>query len=73
MKPNMGTADRAVRILVAILIAFLYFTGRISGVLAAILGVIAVAFIVTSFAGRCPGYLPFGFSTRKEPPTSSAG
>jgi hypothetical protein len=73
MKPNMGTADRAVRILVAIVIAFLYFTGRISGVLAAILGVIAVAFIVTSFAGRCPGYLPFGFSTRKEPPTSSAG
>jgi hypothetical protein len=73
MKPNMGTADRAVRILIALAIAFLYFTGRISGTVAIILAVIAVAFILTSFAGRCPGYLPFGFSTRKEPPTSSAG
>jgi hypothetical protein len=73
MKPNMGTVDRVVRILVAIAIAFLYFTGRISGTVAAILGVIAVVFVITSFAGRCPGYLPFGFSTRKEPPASSAG
>lgn len=73
MTPNMGTADRVVRILVAVVIAFLYFTGRISGILAAVLGVIAVVFVLTSFAARCPGYLPFGLSTRKEPPTSSAG
>jgi DUF2892 family protein len=28
---NMGTADRAIRTLVAVAIAVLYFTGRISG------------------------------------------
>ena len=69
----MGTADRIARILIAAAIAFLYFTGRISGTLAIVLGVIAVAFIVTSFAGRCPAYVPFGLSTRKKSPTSSAG
>ena len=73
MKPNMGTVDRVVRILVAVAIAFLYFTGRISGTVAVVLGLIAVVFVVTSFAARCPGYLPLGISTRKEPPTSRAG
>jgi hypothetical protein len=67
MQPNMGTADRAVRILVAVAIAILYFTGRISGGLAAVLGVVAVAFVLTSLVGRCPAYMPFGFSTCKRP------
>jgi hypothetical protein len=65
---NMGTADRAIRSLAAIAIAALYFTGVISGPLAVILGVIAIAFLVTSFIGSCPGYLPLGLSTRKRPP-----
>lgn len=70
MKKNMGTADRLIRILVAIGIAVLYFTGRISGTLAIILGVFAVVFLITSFAARCPAYVPLGISTRKEPPGS---
>ncbi len=65
MTKNMGTADRAIRTLVALAIAVLYFTGRISGTLAIVLGIVAVAFLVTSLVGRCPGYLPFGLSTRK--------
>ena len=36
MKKNMGVADRVVRVLVAIAIAVLYFTGVIGGVLAII-------------------------------------
>jgi DUF2892 family protein len=30
-----------------------------------VLGIVAVAFIVSSFIGWCPSYVPFGFSTRK--------
>jgi hypothetical protein len=71
MTKNMGIADRTIRTLVAIVIAVLYFTGYISGVLAIILGVIAVLFLVTSFLGWCPGYLPIGLSTRKRPQSSS--
>jgi len=70
MKKNMGTADRVIRTLIAIAIVVLYATGQISGTLAIILGVVAVAFLVTSFVAWCPSYLPFGISTRKEPPSS---
>lgn len=66
MKKNMGTVDRVIRSLAAIAIAVLYFTGRISGTLALVLGVVAIAFLVTSFVAWCPAYLPFGFSSRKE-------
>lgn len=66
MKSNMGTADRAIRILVAVVIAILYFTNQISGLAAIILGIIAIVFILTGFAGWCPGYLPLGLSTKKK-------
>lgn len=66
MKPNMGTADKIVRILVAIIIAGLYFTNTISGTVAIILLVLAGVFILTSFISFCPLYLPFGISTRKK-------
>ncbi len=60
---NMGTADRAIRTLLALAVAALYFTGRISGTLAIVLGVLAVVFLATSLIGWCPAYLPFGWST----------
>jgi hypothetical protein len=65
MKKNMGTADRVIRILVAVVIGVLYFTGRISGTLAIILGIVAVVLVVTSLVAWCPAYLPFGMSTCK--------
>lgn len=64
MKPNMGTLDKAIRILVAIVIAALYFMGQISGTVAIVLGVIAVIFVLTSVISFCPLYLPLGLSTR---------
>jgi hypothetical protein len=66
MKTNMGKFDRIFRILVAIVIAVIYFNGVISGALATVLLVIAFAFVLTSFVGVCPLYLPFGLSTRKK-------
>ncbi|CAN5369426.1 DUF2892 domain-containing protein [soil metagenome] len=66
MKPNLGTADRILRIIVAIAIAVLYFTNHISGTTAIVLLVIAGIFIITSFISFCPLYWPFGISTRKK-------
>ena len=66
MKPNMGTADKIIRLVVVAVIAILYFTGQISGTVAIILGVVAVAFLVTSLIGWCPAYVPFGISTKKK-------
>jgi hypothetical protein len=71
MKKNMGTVDKAVRILAAILIIVLYFTNIISGTLAIVLLVVASAFIATSFISFCPLYLPFGISTRPKTQTKT--
>ena len=66
MKTNMGTVDRLVRTLLALVLIFLYFTDRISGYLAIILGIIAIAFLVTSAIGYCPAYVPIKLSTKKK-------
>jgi hypothetical protein len=66
MKANMGTADKVIRMLVAVVIAALYFMGTITGTLAIILMVLAVVFVATSFLSFCPLYLPFGISTKKK-------
>jgi len=70
MKSNMGTADRVIRILIAIVIAILYFTNQISGIAAIILGIIAIVSILTGFTGLCLAYLPFGLSTKKKSDTT---
>ena len=62
----MGTVDKVIRILVAVIILVLYFTHVITGTLAVILLILAGVFVVTSLIGTCPLYLPFGFSTRKK-------
>jgi hypothetical protein len=66
MKKNMGSIDKAVRILIAAAIIILYFTHQISGTMAIIGLVLSGIFILTSFISFCPLYLPFGISTRKK-------
>jgi hypothetical protein len=65
MEANMGSIDKVIRILVAAVIAGLYFGNLISGTTAIILLVLAGIFILTSFMSFCPLYFPFGFSTKK--------
>lgn len=73
MTRNMGTADRVIRTLAALAVAVLYFTNTISGTLALVLGIVAVAFLVTSLVGSCPAYLPFRLSTRAKEPARTPG
>lgn len=65
MKPNMGTIDRTLRTAAALLVIVLYLAGYISGTVAIVLGVVALAFLLTSAIGWCPAYVPFGLSTRR--------
>ncbi len=62
----MGTIDKAVRILLALVIGALYGANIISGGVAIVLLVIASVFIVTSFISFCPLYIPFGINTAKK-------
>ncbi|MCU0320775.1 MAG: DUF2892 domain-containing protein [Chitinophagaceae bacterium] len=63
MKKNMGDLDKGLRLLLAGILAILYFIGIIKGVLGIVVLVIAIVFAVTSFVGFCPLYTLFGFST----------
>jgi len=53
MKKNMGSADRAIRVIVAVIFGVLILTNAVSGVLAGVLGVLAVIFVLTSIIGFC--------------------
>ncbi len=66
MKKNMGTVDRGIRLSLAIVVAILYFTDKISGIAAIVLGIFAIAFFITSLVGHCPAYTPLGIKTLKD-------
>ena len=66
MKKNMGTIDRIIRILLAIVVIVLYLNGIIMGVAAIVLGSVAFVFIVTSLIGYCPLYAVCKISTIKK-------
>jgi uncharacterized membrane protein len=63
MKKNMGSIDRVIRVVLAVAFGLLVLTGTVSGVLAIIMGVLAVVFLGTAAIGFCPLYAPFGIST----------
>jgi hypothetical protein len=63
MNINMGKADRIIRVIIAAVVAILFFTGIIEGTLGIILLVIAGIFLLTSLVGFCPLYCPLGLKT----------
>lgn len=67
MNKNMGLADRAIRILIAVLLAVLIFAGQIVGVTAIVLGIVAAVLLLTGAIGFCPLYVPLKRSTLRKP------
>jgi len=65
MKKNMGTTDRGIRTVIALVIAVLFFTNVISGTLGIVLAVVAGIFLLTSVVSFCPLYAIFGIKTCK--------
>jgi hypothetical protein len=66
MKKNVGSIDKVVRILIALVVIVLYFTHVISGTLAVILLIVSAILILTSFFGFCPIYWSLGMSSDKK-------
>ena len=66
MKANMGSTDKMVRIILAIVIAILFFTNVISGTLGIILLILAGVFVLTSLISFCPLYPLVGMNTKKK-------
>lgn len=63
MEKNMGNADRVIRLIIAAVIAILYFTNILTGTVGIILLVLAAVFTLTSVISFCPLYVIFGFKT----------
>ena len=66
MKLNMGNTDRSIRVVVAIVVGVLYFTGQVTGTMGIVALVLAAVFVLTSLVGTCPLYLPFGIRTNSK-------
>lgn len=63
MKKNMGNTDRIVRLILAAVFGYLFFSGTVVGVLGYVLVALGAIFILTSFISFCPLYSLVGMST----------
>lgn len=59
----MGSTDKVIRLIVAVVFAILYFTNTVTGTFGLILLALGAVFVLTSFISFCPLYLPFGINT----------
>lgn len=63
MKKNMGSTDKIIRVLLAILLFILFFTDMVSGTLGIVLLVIGGVFLATSLINFCPVYAILGINS----------
>jgi uncharacterized membrane protein len=65
MKKNMGSTDKALRLIVAIILVVLYFSNILTGTLGIVALVVAGVFTLTSLVSFCPLYTLIGLNTCK--------
>jgi len=63
MKKNMGSSDRIIRLLLAVVFAVLFFTNTVTGIAGIILLVLAAVFVLTSLINFCPLYSMMGLNS----------
>lgn len=63
MNKNVGSTDKIIRLVIALVLAGLFYTGTISGTLGIVALVAAVILMVTSLVNFCPLYAMLGFNS----------
>jgi hypothetical protein len=63
MNKNMGSADRIIRIALALVFTTLYFTNTVTGTVGLILLIVGGVFVLTSLVSFCPLYTLLGIKT----------
>ncbi len=66
MKKNLGKTDKIIRVILALVIGFLYYKGIISGIFGIVLIALALIFVLTSLVSFCPIYALVGINTCKK-------
>ncbi len=59
----MSNVDRAIRVVLAVIFGYLYFSGTVAGTLGIVLLVLGGVFLLTSAVSSCPLYSLVGIST----------
>lgn len=68
LKKNMSNQDKLIRVVIAFIIAMLFYFQIIRGLLGVILMVIAITMLLTCLFRVCPLYKACGYSTNKSEP-----
>ncbi len=63
MKANIGSFDKVIRIILAIIFAVLYFTKLVDGTVGIVLLVLSGILLLTSMFSFCPLYTILGLKT----------
>lgn len=63
MKKNLGNIDKIIRVLIAVVVAVLFFTDTISGTLGIVLLAVSGVLVATSFMNFCPLYAVLGINS----------
>lgn len=63
MKKNMGKLDRGLRLVVALILGWLIFTGKLEGMMYNVALALGAIFLLTSTVSFCPLYVPLGMNT----------
>ena len=66
MKNNMASADRIIRVIIAVIFGVLYFTKIVPGTLGLVLLIVGIVFVATSLMGFCPIYKILGIGNNKK-------
>ena len=66
MKTNMGSLDKAIRIIKAITFAMLYITKTVEGTAGIVLLVVGGVFFLTSIISFCPLYSILGLNSNSK-------
>jgi len=66
MKKNMGSADRIIRILIAIVAFYFAYKGAVASPWNYVLYAVAAIMVLTSLVSSCPLYSIFGMSTAEK-------
>ncbi len=63
MRRNVGSLDKIIRVVLAVLFGTLYFTGMTTGALGVVLLILGGIFLITGFISFCPIYAIFGLNS----------
>ncbi len=65
MKKNMGTTDKIIRLIIAAILAVLYFSGIVTGTIGIVVAIVAAVLVMTTLTGFCGLYTILGINTCK--------